>query len=142
MEPAMSIFGDIVSKIFSHPAPGVVQASAAGPGAMPPKQPPPSAPAAIGASTQKPLAAVDVANILDGLAAKSGEKDLEWRKSIVDLMKILSLDSGLPARRELAKELNFTGDTKDTAGMNVWLHKQVMIKLSDNGGKVPDDLKN
>jgi Domain of unknown function (DUF3597) len=68
-------------------------------------------------------------------------KKLDWRRSIVDLMKLLKLDSGLSARKELAKELHYTGDTNDTAAMNVWLHKQVMIKLAENGGKVPDSLK-
>ena len=83
---------------------------------------------------------VDVAAVLSNLAAQNKEK-LDWRRSIVDLMKLLKLDSSLSARQELAKELHYTGDTKDTAAMNVWLHKQVMIKLAENGGKVPDDLR-
>lgn len=74
-------------------------------------------------------------------ATRSKEKDIDWRKSIVDLMKLLNLDSGLPARQALAKELGYTGDTKKSAEMNVWLHKQVMTKLAENGGIVPDDLK-
>jgi Domain of unknown function (DUF3597) len=74
------------------------------------------------------------------LASQNKEK-LDWRKSIVDLMKLLKLDSGLSTRKELAKELHYTGDTNDTAAMNVWLHKQVMVKLAENGGKVPDSLK-
>ena len=84
---------------------------------------------------------VDVEPLLDGMAAKNKQK-LDWRHSIVDLMKLLDLDSGLPARKELAKELNYTGDMDDSAAMNIWLHKQVMRKLADNGGKVPEDLKN
>ena len=77
---------------------------------------------------------------MDDLAGKAGQK-LDWRKSIVDLMKLLDLDSSLGARKELAKELNYSGDTNDSAAMNIWLHKQVMIKLAENGGKVPDSLK-
>jgi hypothetical protein len=83
---------------------------------------------------------VDVEAVLTNLAGQNKEK-LDWRSSIVDLMKLLDLDSSLSARKELAKELNYTGDMNDSASMNVWLHKQVMIKLAENGGKVPDSLK-
>lgn len=83
---------------------------------------------------------VDVAAVLSALAAKNPEK-LDWRKSIVDLMKLLGLESGLSSRKELAKELGYTGDTSDSASMNIWLHKQVMQKLAANGGKVPEELK-
>ena len=83
---------------------------------------------------------VDVEEVLTSMAAKSGQK-LDWRKSIVDLMKLLGLDSSQNARKELAKELNYSGDMSDSAKMNIWLHKQVMRKLAENGGKVPDDLK-
>ena len=78
--------------------------------------------------------------ILTQLAAAKTEK-LDWRHSIVDLMKVLDLDSSLKARQELAKELHYTGDMNDSAKMNIWLHKQVMTKLAENGGKVPADLK-
>jgi hypothetical protein len=71
----------------------------------------------------------------------STKQKLNWRTSIVDLMKLLDLDSGLDARTQLAKELHYTGNVKDTATMNIWLHKQVMLKLAENGGKVPSDLK-
>jgi len=84
--------------------------------------------------------AVDVETILNALAAKSPEK-LNWKTSIVDLMKLLGLDSSLGARKQLATELHYSGDTNDSASMNIWLHKQVMQKLADNGGKVPDDLR-
>ena len=77
--------------------------------------------------------------MLTDLAAKSGQPS-NWRTSIVDLMKLLDLDSSLSSRKELAKELNYPGDTGDSATMNVWLHKQVMQKLAENGGKVPADL--
>ena len=88
----------------------------------------------------RPGQTVDVASIVDKAAAASGEK-LEWRTSIVDLMKALKIDSSLAARKELAKELGYTGDTHDSATMNVWLHKQVMAKLAANGGKLPPEIK-
>jgi hypothetical protein len=83
---------------------------------------------------------VDVAAILDGLAAENKQK-LNWKTSIVDLMKLLDIDSSLSDRKSLAEELNYSGDMNDSASMNIWLHKQVMNKLAENGGKVPDDLK-
>lgn len=103
-----------------------------------------AAPAAK-AETPKPAAAparasdVDVTAILDAAAKKSGQT-LNWRSSIVDLMKALGLDSSLSARKELAAELGYTGDTADSAAMNIWLHAQVLRKLADNGGNVPADL--
>jgi hypothetical protein len=83
---------------------------------------------------------VDVEAILTHLASQNRE-ELDWRRSIVDLMKLLDLDSSLHARKELAQELHYSGDTNDSASMNIWLQKQVMIKLAENGGKVPDSLK-
>lgn len=88
---------------------------------------------------QAPMAAVDVEQVLNDMAAKSAQK-LNWRTSIVDLMKLVGMDSSLDARKELARELSYTGDTKDSAAMNIWLHKQVMKKIAENGGKVPQDL--
>jgi len=82
---------------------------------------------------------VDVEAVMNDLASKNKEK-LNWRTSIVDLMKLLKLDSSLASRKELAKELGYTGNTDDSANMNIWLHKQVMKKLAENGGKVPADL--
>ncbi len=102
--------------------------------------PAPAAPAAAAPAAAAPAAKVDVAAILDKLTDDSDETDIDWRKSIVDLMKLLKIDSGLKARKELAKELGYTGNTSDSATMNVWLHKQVMKKLAENGGKVPADL--
>jgi hypothetical protein len=90
-------------------------------------------------STGSPVQ-VDVVAILTDLASKRKEK-LDWRKSIVDLLKLLDLESSLSARKELAQELKYSGDMNDSASMNMWLHKQVMRKLAENGGKVPDDLK-
>ena len=124
----MSIFGKIMSSIFG-------KASAAG--AAPASGAKPSS--AAGSITE-----VDVAAILTKLAVAKRKKEkvkLNWQHSIIDLMKVLDLDSSLSARKELAQELNYTGDMKDTASMNVWLHKQVMRKLAENGGKVPEELK-
>ena len=131
----MSVFANIMSKIFGH---GSAQAAGASPTLAPPtKAPGSSAPTPANAP---PKQTVDVAAIVDKAAASKGEK-LAWRTSIVDLMKALDLDSSLAARKELAKELKYTGDTNDTATMNVWLHKQVMAKLVANGGKLPSDVK-
>ena len=77
---------------------------------------------------------------MDQLAAQATQK-LDWRHSIVDLMKLINLDSSLSARKELAQELHYTGDMNNSASMNIWLHKQVMIKLAENGGNVPADLR-
>jgi Domain of unknown function (DUF3597) len=129
----MSVFGKIMGAIFGH---GSAQATNASPTSAPGTTSSPSVTPANAPSTQT----VDVAAIVDKAAAAKGEK-LAWRTSIVDLMKALDLDSSLSARKELAKELNYTGDTSDTAKMNVWLHKQVMAKLAANGGKLPADIK-
>ena len=83
---------------------------------------------------------VDVEAVLNGMQQQSGQQ-LNWRTSIVDLLKLLGLDSSLQARKEQAAELHYTGDTNDSASMNIWLHRQVMNKLAENGGKVPADLK-
>ena len=135
----MSIFGTIMSAIFgSHasatPASGgaATSSSTAASGA--------SAGSAAGSSSASPGQTVDVAAIVDKAAAASGEK-LAWRTSIVDLMKALKIDSSLTARKELAKELGYTGDTNDSATMNIWLHQQVMAKLAANGGKLPPEIK-
>lgn len=90
-------------------------------------------------SQNPPAQAVDVGAILDAAVKRNGQK-LEWRRSIVDLMKALDLDSSLANRKELAQELNYAGDTNNSATMNVWLHKALMKKLAENGGKVPADL--
>lgn len=127
----MSLFGTIMSKIFgTTPA----QAETAKPGAAP------SAGAAPAGAAAAPAGSVDVAAVLDGMNASQPQK-LNWRQSIVDLMKLVGMDSSLTARKELAKELGYTGDTSDSASMNIWLHKQVMAKIAANGGKLPDDLK-
>ena len=183
----MSVFGNIMSKIFGHAnaqaapaAPQQPSSSGSSPGKTrvqhppsrserhkhredggagrssalfkyapaaarhPVQRPPPPAAGTSGPTTAAAPTAgrvqVDVEAVLKDLASKNKEK-LDWRNSIVDLMKLLNLDSGLSARKELANELNYTGNTQDTAAMNIWLHKQVMIKLAENGGKVPNSLK-
>jgi hypothetical protein len=131
----MSIFGTIVSAIFHH-ADSPPPASAAPPASS-------STPASASAPTTQPAApagTVDVAAVMDKLEAQSSEKGLDWRHSIVDMMKLLKLDSSLHARKELAQELHYSGNMNDSASMNVWLHGQVMTKLAQNGGKVPSDL--
>ncbi len=135
----MSIFGKIVSAIFGTKADAAPTAPGAAAGAAPAPTAAGAAPQATGAAPA-PAQTVDVAAVLDKAVAAQKEK-LEWRTSIVDLMKALNLDSSLAARKELAKELNYSGDTNDSATMNIWLHKQVIRKLAENGGKVPDDLK-
>ncbi|WP_406858437.1 DUF3597 domain-containing protein [Alsobacter sp. KACC 23698] len=137
----MSVFGNIMSKIFGGAAHAQTPA-AAGTAATAPAAPASTAaaPAAGSAAAAPSGAPVDVAAILNDHVAKSGQQ-LDWRNSIVDLMKALGLDSSLSARKELAQELHYSGDMNDSAGMNIWLHKQVMTKLAQNGGKVPDDLK-
>ncbi len=102
---------------------------------------PVASPAPAASAATAPAQPVDVAAILDSLAAKNSEK-LDWKHSIVDLMKLVGMDSGLSDRKELAKDLHYTGDMDDSAAMNIWLHKEVMKKLSENGGKVPQDLLN
>jgi hypothetical protein len=128
----MSIFGKIMGAIFGTKA----DAAPAGGGAT-------SAPAGGGAAAGpggSTAATVDVAPILDAAVKAKGEK-LEWRTSIVDLMKALDIDSSFTARKELAKELGYTGDSNDSASMNIWLHKQVMTKFAANGGKLPPEIK-
>ena len=123
----MGLFNDLMSKIFGT-------ASTAAPSQ------PSSAPASAGSGGASPAAqTVDVAAILDGLAAKNPEK-LDWKHSIVDLMKLVGMDSSFTARKQLAAELHYSGDPNDSASMNVWLHKEVLKKLSENGGKVPQEL--
>jgi hypothetical protein len=124
----MSIFGKIMSAIFGTKA----EAAPAGGGA--------AAGGAAAGGSAAPAATIDVAPILDKAVAAKGEK-LEWRTSIVDLMKALDIDSSFTARKELAKELGYTGDSNDSASMNIWLHKQVMTKFAANGGKLPPEIK-
>jgi len=129
----MGIFSNIMSKIFGH-KPKTAPAATA----------PKPAPAATPAATPAPAPAaapqvIDVTAALDDMAANAGQK-LDWRHSIVDLMKLVGMESSLSERKDLADELGYSGDKGDSAAMNVWLHKQVIKKLSENGGKVPAEL--
>jgi hypothetical protein len=161
------IFGHPAAKAQEAPAATDAGAAAAVPGGATPgasvagtSVPAPGAPpavpggAAAGASYGTPAGAagtpaanatpqqpVDVNAVLTQMASANGQT-LNWKQSIVDLMKLLGLDSSLEARKELAQELHYTGDSNDSASMNIWLHKQVMTKLAENGGKVPAELRN
>jgi 3-oxoacyl-ACP reductase-like protein len=143
----MGLFSNLMSKIFSHaPAPTVAAASTSAAQPAPGTQATAAPASAAGAPAAKApstpgtaVQVVDVAIILDGLAAKNAEK-LDWKRSIVDLMKLVGMDSSLSARKQLATELHYTGDQNDSASMNIWLHKEVLRKLSENGGKVPPEL--
>jgi hypothetical protein len=153
----MSLFGSIISKIFGG---GAASAQASAPHASETPTVSPTATGAGGAGsgtsgataptlggaaspTSTPTgsaASVDVGQVLSDMAAKKGE-NLNYKQSIVDLLKLLDLDSSLTARKQLADELHYTGDKDDSATMNVWLHKQVVQKLAENGGKVPADMQ-
>lgn len=131
----MSIFGDIVNKLFHKAKPDQT------PPAVEPTPDPAAAQAAApdAAPAPAPLSDVDVAAVMDQLVSESGQT-LNWRVSIVDTMKALGVDSSLDHRKQLAQELKYSGDTNDSASMNIWLHKQVMAALAANGGKLPADL--
>ena len=146
----MSIFGKIMSAIFGTTATAAPADTPAAPGTQRPAAGG-SAPRRSGsggsdvgsgspAASAAPAQSVDVAAILDKAVAAKKER-LEWRTSIVDLMKALDIDSSFSARKDLAKELGYSGDTGDSASMNIWLHKQMMAKLAANGGKLPSDIK-
>ncbi|GAB3650747.1 DUF3597 domain-containing protein [Ramlibacter alkalitolerans] len=145
----MSILGNIFGRIF----PGAHAQQPSAPAATPPTSPGTATPSAAQPQATTPAAAanaqptgaattaqqVDIEQVLDGMAAKNSQK-LNWRNSIVDLMKLVGMDSTLQERRELADELGYSGDKQDTAAMNMWLHKQVMKRMAENGGKVPANL--
>lgn len=159
----MGMFHDLMNNIFKHasagapaaqtpaaPAASTPAAPTPGPSSQP--SPEPAAAAASGgetapgtASDQKSApapavpASVDVGAILDDLAAKNPE-ELDWKRSIVDLLKLVGMDSSLGARKKLAEELHYPGDPNDSAQMNVWLHKEVLKQLAQNGGKLPAGL--
>ncbi len=132
----MSILGKILGGVFrKKEAPTAAPAAPAPEAAAPTPAP---APAAAAVAPQ-PAAEVDVAGILDFMNEQRAQK-LNWRTSIVDLMKLIGLESSLAERKELADELGYTGDKSDSASMNIWLHKQVIQKIRDNGGQLPTDL--
>jgi hypothetical protein len=153
----MGMFNDLMQKIFHASANAEAPPDAAKPGVVPESRVQaaarqgvpvaiavPNAPNAPGrpapaAGAAAPSGSVDVGATLDKLAASNREK-LDWKHSIVDLMKLVGMDSSLSARKSLAADLHYTGDTNDSASMNMWLHKEVMKKLAENGGRVPAEL--
>jgi len=132
----MSILGKIMGSIFKRKPEATATAAAAAPAPAAPTAPP-AAPVTNAAATAPQPQSVDVDGILDFMNEQRDQK-LNWRTSIVDLMKLTGMDSSLAERKELAGELGYTGDTSDTATMNVWLHKQVIQKIKDNGGQIRD----
>jgi len=136
----MSIFGKIMGAIFGTKADAAPAGGGAAAGAGSSSTGSSSTGSSGGSAAAPAAVTVDDAPILDKAVAAKGEK-LAWRTSIVDLMKALDIDSSFAARKELAKELGYTGDSNDSASMNIWLHKQVMTKLAANGGKLPPDIK-
>ncbi|HXI11679.1 MAG TPA: DUF3597 domain-containing protein [Thermoanaerobaculia bacterium] len=135
----MGMFSDLMGKIFKSGADAERPADAAPPrtggGPFPIPRP------AGGVTSSNSSSSVDVAAVLDRLAANNKEK-LDWKHSIVDMMKLVGMDSSLASRKDLAKDLNYSGDMNDSAEMNMWLHKEVLKKLAANGGNVPADLLN
>jgi len=138
----MGMFADIVAKIFPHSHPAVVAAQAPSAAGAPPAAgataSPPPAGAATPVAAPAPAESVDVGAVI---SAMPGASSLNWKTSIVDLLKVLGLDSSLEARKRLATELGYSGSTADSAAMNVWLHAEVVAKLAANGGRVPPDMK-
>jgi 3-oxoacyl-ACP reductase-like protein len=146
----MGMFNNLMSKIFGHataassaaPSSSTIE-SATAPSATSPAASavaaPTAAPAATPDAAATPAQTVDVTAILDELAAKKSEK-LDWKKSIVDLLKLVDMDSSISARKQLATELHYSGDENDSSAMNLWLHKQVLQELSEHGGKIPREL--
>ena len=130
----MSILGSLMGKILGHSA----RESEAKVNAARPAAPAPAAATPAPAATAAPPV-VDVETVLETMAAGT-KQTLDWRNSIVDLMKLVGIDSSLANRKALAQELGYSGDVSDSATMNIWLQKQVLEKLSENGGKVPADL--
>ena len=141
----MALFSNLLSRIWGHADTTAPTAASTGeaPAATPSSAAPDAAPAAASTAAPSapapPAAPVDVAAVLNGLAATHAER-LDWHHSIVDLLKLVGLDSSLAARKELAMDLHYTGELDGSAAMNLWLHKEVMKKLADNGGKVPQEL--
>ena len=132
----MSILGSLMGKILGHNAP---EAKANTTPATPPAPMTPAPSTAAPATATAAPPKVDVELVLETMAAGTSQK-LDWRNSIVDLMKLVGIDSSLANRKALAQELGYTGDMNDSASMNIWLHKEVMRRLAENGGHVPSNL--
>lgn len=143
----MSIFKDILNKLLGKAKPASTTTTTATAGTPAPSSPTAApaggtsqgSPAGAAAAKPAPLSGVDVEAIMDRLVTESGQA-LVWRTSIVDTMKALGVDSSLEHRKELARELHYTGDMNDSAAMNIWLHKRLMEELAANGGKLPKEL--
>ena len=147
----MGMFGELMGKIFRNSANAEAPRDVAQPGVTPESRVSAAARQGVSVANAVPGApasaptttatanSVDVVATLDNLAASNTQK-LDWKHSIVDLMKLVGMDSSLSARKELAKDLQYGGDASDSATMNIWLHKQVMVKLAENGGRVPAEL--
>ena len=133
----MSIFGNIVNAIFgtktAAPAGGAAATGTTSRGA--------TATAAAPAATSTPITRAELEARIQKIADDTGRSEYNWDTSIVDLMKLLGLDSSLDARKQLARELGYTGALNGSAEMNIWLHKQVMERMMASGGTVPDELK-
>lgn len=127
----MGIFGNILGKIFGHKP-----KKAPAPAPAPQAQPTPTAPTPQAQAAPAPQQPVDIEAVLEDMAKDNPQK-LNWRTSIVDLMKLVGMESSLQERKDLADELGYTGDKSDSASMNIWLHKAVLKKLAENGGKIP-----
>ncbi len=136
----MGLFNNLLNKIFSHASQVTTPTAASGSAPQTPGATQPAGAPAQTAGGAAPQQQVDINAVLEGLAAKNSEK-LDWKHSIVDLMKLVGMDSSLSARKELAQDLHYTGDMNDSATMNMWLSKEVMQKLQENGGKVPSGLQ-
>jgi 3-oxoacyl-ACP reductase-like protein len=136
---AMSVFESLKNKIFGHRAAAAAPASAPASAAAPSAPAPAASSASVNDAATAPVSRVDVEEVLSTMAKNSGKK-YDWRHSIVDLLSLTGIDSSMVNRRALATELGYTGDLNDSAPMNIWLHKEVMRKLAENGGIVPADL--
>jgi 3-oxoacyl-ACP reductase-like protein len=134
----MGVFDRIVSAIFGHSS--TAAATPAAPSAAATAAPSAAAPPASAGAAPKPMSQAEVVAMIEK-AVGDQDEDLNWKQSIVDLMKALKLDSSLSARKQLAQELGYTGALDGSAEMNIWLHKQVMAKLAEGGGTVPASLR-
>jgi len=132
----MSVFGSIVSAIFGSHAAGAAPI----PGSSTAPTPSAGSASAPSVTAVKPMSMTEVEAMIGKIADQQSEQ-YDWKQSIVDLMKLLKLDSGLAARKQLAQELGYAGALDGSAGMNIWLHQQVMMKLAESGGKMPDSLR-
>ena len=128
----MGIFSSIKDAIFGHPAAAAQQPQQQAAMADASQQQAPPA-----ATAQQP---VDVEGVLTEISSEKGNPQLNWQSSIVDLMKLLGIDSSLTNREQLATELGYTGSKDGSAEMNIWLHKATMKALADNGGRVPANM--